>query len=155
MNIHTFYKCEKCNEFHSTDFSVFIKKWTQYQAEKHERRKELPGIQALGIPFSPADMIRRYSNARNIREVRAVDRPYDAQRSHILSGENRICRTSYPGVREAAMVGRFKFEFFLCVCKAIGTGEKICVAELENRAGFHYSPTAPTADTPMMAVLKI
>ena len=69
----------------------------------------------------------------------------NAQISQILSVENRI-PPDLPDKREDAIMGRFCFESYLCVCKAVGVGEKICMVELENRCGYHYTPLTPLTD---------
>ena len=138
MKIHEFYKCEKCNEFHSIDYDIFIKRFTQQQDQIRVRNNMLVQINDW-MSFLPTNLIRSYSNARNTRAVKLVDRSLDAMGSRILSVESRIS-SNCPEKREEAMMGRFYWEYCRCICKAIGTDEKTCMVELKNRSGSHYLP---------------
>ena len=134
MKIHKFYKCQKCNEFHSIDYDLYAKSMMRGLARKFEIRKENLPINDL-MSFSPADLIRKYSNARNPRRIAGVDRSFDAISSRALSVENRVS-SNHPDARQDEMIGRFFFELSWFVCKAIGTNEKTCMTELKNRSGF-------------------
>ena len=94
------------------------------------------------IGYSLTDIIRRYKNANNSRKIRTADRHLDNFSRRVISVENQMSPTR----REYSMMGRFYYEFCRCICKAIGSNEKTCFAELKKQSGhewFHHSSTAP------------
>ena len=114
------------------DYDDHVQRIVFIQATKYERVNQRIWINET-MSFSPAGIIRLYSNAS---DVQSVDRSLDDFNSQILSVESRIA----PDRREKEVFGRFFFEFCRCVCKAIGTREETCMAELKNRSGFQNLP---------------
>ena len=138
MKIHEVYKCEKCNGSHSIDFEEFLKEFYPHRARTMEGRNRQLQVNDK-LSFSPIIMLREYEDARNLAEIQKVDLKINEFCSKVLSVESRI-PSNRPNKRHDALIGRFYFEFYCCIFKAIGIGERVCIAELEDRGGYHYKP---------------
>ena len=134
MRIHEFHKCQKCNEFHSVDYGMFVKPWVNIWAQLRVQSNEICHVNGL-IVYSPAVMIHEYSNARNDSEVQLLDRQYDHQKQYVISGQVSSVENETPCSEV------YSFEYYRCICKSIGLNEKICMVELKSRSGFDDSAT--------------
>ena len=143
MKLHDFYHCKKCNNFHLLERDEWEKKTVERKMTTNNNEFAQVIFNDYTNHTFPAsseliDFYEKYKNAKNKREIRALDKQYDRLLKSSLLKENRL---KDPVYRQILMCNRYLSQGRQILFRSAALNERICFNEYEERGGFDYRAT--------------